>query len=78
MWVKFDCGQRFLGLRLVSQQSLLDMLSAKDEDDTISSDEEDEHNASCWGMRVDSFLEDEEPLRGQLWAVIFPWISSAR
>ena len=33
------------GLRVVCQQSLLHMLSSEDEDDAVSSDEEDEYNA---------------------------------
>ena len=43
--------ERLLGLRTMCQQSLLDMLSSEDGDDTVSYDEEDEHNA--W----DFFLE---------------------
>ena len=51
------------------QQSLLDRLSLKDEDDIILSDEEDEHNAwnlfldapaqDSLGMFVESFLDDK-------------------
>ena len=36
------------GLRITCQQRLLDMLSSEDEDDIVSSDEEDEHNA--WNL----------------------------
>ena len=59
-------GKRLFWLHIMCQQSLLDVWSSEDEDDIISSDEEDEHNA--WNLflevvracRWGGFFGDEE------------------
>ena len=64
------------GLRIMCQQSMLEVMSSDDEDDSFSSDEEGEHNVlklflevveqSRSGMLVESFLGDGELARTAL------------